>query len=85
MSVTVEVCYKASDSTQRDCAQPATQRCSPSGTYQREHCLAIVTARTIITPLTPIISSIIPSIPLSSTSIGPIEYACPNQLRTSCP
>jgi hypothetical protein len=28
----------------------------------------------------------VPSVTLSSTSIGPIEYACPNPVRTStCP
>jgi Flp pilus assembly protein TadG len=83
----IDVCFKTYDSTQRNCAQPNTDRCVASGApYQREHCLAIVTTRKAFTPMTPIISTIVPTITLTSTSIGPIDYACPNQIRTStCP
>ncbi|HVM30294.1 MAG TPA: TadE family protein [Candidatus Limnocylindrales bacterium] len=83
----IDVCFKSATSLQRDCAAPAADACAPSGTYQREHCLAIVTTRAVFTPVTPLIGQFVnPPITLSSTSIGPIEYACPNQIRTTtCP
>jgi Flp pilus assembly protein TadG len=82
----IDVCYKTPDSLERDCTQPAVDRCVPSGMYQREHCLAIVTTRSSFAPMTPLVNSVVPSFTVSSTSIGPIEYACPNQIRTStCP
>ncbi len=48
-------------------------------------CLASVTARTTFVPITPIISAIIPSLSLSSTSVGPIEYVCPRTGYPDCP
>lgn len=40
-------------------------------------CLAVVTVTYSFVPITPIISSIVPSIALSSTSKQPVEFICP--------
>jgi hypothetical protein len=37
------------------------------------------------TPITPVISIIWPSIPLTSTSVGHIDYVCPSGVQTTCP
>jgi Flp pilus assembly protein TadG len=65
----IDVCFKASNSLERDCAN-ATDACAPA----RVGCLAIVSSRTAFQPLTPVISSIVNVIPLSSTSIGLVEH-----------
>ena len=47
--------------------------------------MAIVTARVSYAPMTPLIGQIWSSISLSSTSVGPIEYVCPEIGLTTCP
>lgn len=65
-------------------SDPATAGCS-GATPRCLGCLASVTTRTTFVPITPIISTIIPSLTLSSTSVGPIEYVCPRTGQSSCP
>ncbi len=48
-------------------------------------CLVSVTTRSTFVPITPIISAIVPSLSLSSTSVGPIEYVCPRSGNPDCP
>jgi Flp pilus assembly protein TadG len=79
----VDVCFKTSTSTQTNCAAPAVQDC-PQSTRQIG-CLALVTARTTYTPMTPFISLIWRNITLTSTSTAPIEYVCPDTGVTTCP
>lgn len=50
-----------------------TTTCSPRAVG----CLAVVTTQATFQPITPIISSIVGSIPLTSTSTEPIEFVCP--------
>lgn len=47
-------------------------------------CLAVVTASSTFRPLTPIISSIVSAIPLSSTSTEPVEFVCPVDTALPC-
>lgn len=63
-------------------SDPAAPRCGGASCLG---CLASVTTRTTFVPITPIISTIIPSLTLSSTSVGPIEYVCPRTGQSSCP
>ena len=68
----VSACFKTSTTLLRDCTAPSTDLCQPL----RPGCLAIVTADLVYDPITPVLGQIVGSIPLSSTSISPIEYAC---------
>lgn len=77
----VDVCFKTGATTQRDCSNMATDACSPV----QIGCLAIVTSRISYEPITPIINSIVPTIQLASTSIGPVEYVCPTPSKPNCP
>jgi hypothetical protein len=77
------VCFKTEDSTQTNCASPSTDNCSSD--VRVIGCLAIVTASVTYTPITPVISLFWPSIALSSTSVGPIDYVCPSGSQTTCP
>ena len=79
----VSVCFKTPSSTQTNCASPATDNCTSSNRVIG--CLAIVTASMTYVPMTPVISLLMPSISLSSTSIGPIDYVCPSGTSTTCP
>jgi Flp pilus assembly protein TadG len=74
-SADVTVCYTGETSTALDCS--SAPPCEP----MRVGCLAIVTVDLAYVPLTPIISDIIGSIPLSSTSIAPVESLC----ESGCP
>lgn len=79
----VTVCFKTQDSSQSDCSSPTTDNC-PSST-RVIGCLAIVTASMLYSPMTPVISILWPSIPLTSTSVGHIDYVCPSGTQTTCP
>lgn len=79
----VSVCFKTSDTNQKDCSSPSTDNCPSSDRVIG--CLAIVTASLSYTPMTPVISTFWSSIALTSTSIGPIEYVCPYETQATCP
>jgi Flp pilus assembly protein TadG len=82
------VSVRNSTTTQTDCttANQSTDTCTPdaNGDYTIG-CLAFVTVKTTFTPLTPVVSSIVGTINLSSTSVGPIEYVCPYTGHATCP
>jgi Flp pilus assembly protein TadG len=71
-SVTATVSYMA---------PTATTSCSPV----QVGCLAVVTTSYTFRPITPIISSIVGAIPLSSTSTEPVEFVCPQTASTCVP
>jgi Flp pilus assembly protein TadG len=77
----VQVCFKATDSTDEDCDPPNVDACSDL----EIGCLAFVTAKTQFRPLTPIISTLVGTLDLSSTSVGPVEYVCPTATHPACP
>jgi Flp pilus assembly protein TadG len=76
------VCFKKATTTQTSCSS-STDDCPSSDRVIG--CLAIVTASVSYVPMTPVISIFLPSISLSSTSIGPIDYVCPSEGKTTCP
>ena len=78
----VTVCFKTSSTTLRNCADPSADSC---GSSQAIGCLAIVTSSTNFSLITPLLSSFLPAVQLSSTSIGPIEYVCPTTTNSTCP
>ena len=77
----VTVCFKTSSTTLRNCANPSADSCSSL----RIGCFAIVTSSTNFSLITPLLSSFLPTVQLSSTSIGPIEYVCPTGTLSACP
>lgn len=79
----VDVCFKTSSSTQTSCANPTTDNCPQSTRVLG--CLAVVQTTLNYQPMTPVISLIWSSIPLSSTSVLTIEYVCPTGTATACP
>jgi Flp pilus assembly protein TadG len=79
----VTVCFKTADSTQSNCSSPTTDNC-PAAT-RVIGCLAIVTASMSYAPITPVLSLFWPSISLTSTSVGYIDYVCPTGTVTTCP
>jgi Flp pilus assembly protein TadG len=79
----VSVCFKTADTSQTDCSSPSTDNCPSSDRVIG--CLAIVTTTLTYVPMTPVISTFWSTIALSSTSIGPIEYVCPNESKVTCP
>lgn len=79
----VSVCFKTDETTQKNCNSPSTDNC-PQAT-RVIGCLAIVTTTLTYAPMTPILSTLVPSIALSSTSVQAIEYVCPNDTTTTCP
>lgn len=78
----VSVCFKESDTDERDCSS-TTDNCAQADRVIG--CLAIVGTQLSYTPMTPVIGSIVGSVPLGSTSIQPIEYVCPAAGVSSCP
>jgi len=78
----VDVCFKTSSSGQTSCASIGTDNCPRRA--RDIGCLAIVRTHVNYAPMTPIISIFWSSIPLSSTSIEPIEYVCPVSPATVC-
>jgi Flp pilus assembly protein TadG len=79
----VQVCFKTSETTQRDCSSPTTDNCPPASRVIG--CLAIVTASVSYVPMTPVISNLWSSISLTSTSVESIEYVCPYETKVTCP
>lgn len=79
----VDVCFKTAMTTQSSCSNPSTDNCPQSARVLG--CLAFVEAHMSYQPMTPVISMIWSSIPLSSTSVGTIEYVCPEGTATQCP
>lgn len=79
----VSVCYKTSETAERDCSSPTTDNC-PSAS-RTIGCLAIVTTSLSYVPMTPVISVFWSSIALTSTSVEPIEYVCPYGTKVTCP
>ena len=78
----VDVCFKVSDTNQTDCSSTATDNCPQS--TRVIGCLALVKTHISYVPMTPIISTIFPSLSLSSLSVGAIEYVCPEGTATEC-
>jgi Flp pilus assembly protein TadG len=48
-------------------------------------CLAVVEITTSYRPITPIVSSFLTAIPITTRSVNPIEYVCPTPSRSTCP
>ena len=78
----VDVCFKTALSSQTSCASTADN--CPQSTRVLG-CLAIVRTNLTYRPMTPVISMIWSTIPLTSTSVGSIEYVCPSGTLSSCP
>jgi Flp pilus assembly protein TadG len=78
----ITVCFKDYDSNLTNCNSTADD-CPQNDRFIG--CLAIVEVDVSYSPMTPVIGSIVGSIPMSSTSIQPIEYVCPYDTATSCP
>lgn len=79
----VSVCFKTDETTQKNCNSPTTDNCpQPTRTIG---CLAIVTTTLTYVPITPVLSTLFSSIPMTSTSIQAIEYVCPYDTATTCP
>jgi Flp pilus assembly protein TadG len=78
----VDVCFKTATSSQVSCST-AADNCPQSTRVLG--CLAIVRANLIYRPMTPFVSLIWSTIPLTSTSIGSIEYVCPSGTGSTCP
>jgi Flp pilus assembly protein TadG len=77
----VDVCFKTGDSTSTDCSSSSGD--CPQVTREIG-CLAIVRAHVSYAPMTPVVALLMSSINLSSTSVAPIEYVCPEGTATSC-
>ncbi|CAN5759738.1 hypothetical protein BH24CHL6_BH24CHL6_12740 [soil metagenome] len=75
----VEVCFHAPGAIDTDCSGDDT--CGPPRALG---CLAYVEVSTTYTPITPLIGNLIGTIDLDSTSVGPIEYVCPNPANPTC-
>lgn len=71
--VTVTVGYK--DPT--GATDPTDITSMPTCNPVQVGCLAVVTTSYTFRPITPVISSIVGTIPLSSTSTEPVEFVCP--------
>jgi Flp pilus assembly protein TadG len=78
----VDVCFKIAFSSQTDCTNPSVDNC-PQNT-RTIGCLAYVKTHVSYNPLTPGISTLFPSLALTSTSVGAIEYVCPEGTLTEC-
>ena len=78
----VDVCFKIAFTSQTDCSNPSVDNCPQNA--RTIGCLALVKTHVSYTPLTPVISTLFPSLALSSTSVGSIEYVCPEGTLTEC-
>ncbi len=80
----VHVCFYVSTTLQTTCAASpfVADQCTSPPTIG---CLAFVTTSTTFRPITPIISSIVPTFTMNSTSVGPIENVCPTTSHPACP
>jgi Flp pilus assembly protein TadG len=81
-SANVDVCFKTADSSLSTCSSATADNCPQS--TRAIGCLAIVTTHVSYQPMTPVISLLFNSIALSSTSVGSIEYVCPESPATAC-
>lgn len=81
-SSNVDVCFKLTTSSQTNCAS-STDNCPQAD--RTIGCLAFVRTHVDYTPMTPVISLIWSSIPISSTSVAAIEYVCPEGVASTCP
>ena len=81
-SSNVDVCFKDPYTSEVDCSDPSAEPCANPLVIG---CLAIVKAHMSFTPITPVISIFFSSVPLSSTSVEPIEYVCPYGIQMTCP
>jgi Flp pilus assembly protein TadG len=79
----VTVCFKTDDSAQTNCSSPTTDNCPEAARVIG--CVAIVTVSLAYVPITPVIGTLLGSIPLASTSVQAIEYVCPYAAKTTCP
>jgi Flp pilus assembly protein TadG len=83
----VKVCFKSATTAQVDCSN-STDDCSAS---LEIGCLAFVTSNTQFNLVTPGLSGLFKlfsrssTVPMSSTSVGPIEYVCPTASQPTCP
>lgn len=77
----VDVCFKTPTSTLTSCSSSADNCTSAT---REIGCLAIVRTHLSYAPMTPVLALIMSSISLSSTSIEPIEYVCPESGQTTC-
>jgi Flp pilus assembly protein TadG len=77
----VDVCFKTATSTLTSCAS-STNNCTSA--VRSIGCLAIVRTHISYAPMTPVIALLFSTINLSSTSIEPIEYVCPEDGATTC-
>jgi Flp pilus assembly protein TadG len=78
----VDVCFKTAFTSQTDCSSPSIDNC-PQIT-RTIGCLALVKAHVSYGVMTPVVSSFLPSLSLSSVSVLPIEYVCPEGTLTEC-
>ncbi len=78
----IDVCYKDYDSNLTSCSSSA-DNCPQTDRFIG--CLAIVQTELTYVPMTPIVGALVGSIPMTSTSIQPIEYVCPADSATTCP
>jgi Flp pilus assembly protein TadG len=77
----VDVCFKSPTSTQTSCSA-STDDCALA--TREIGCLAIVRTHVAYAPMTPVVSLFLSTINLSSTSIEPIEYVCPEYGASAC-
>jgi len=80
-SSNVDVCFKTADSSSTNCGS-SSGNCPQSTRYIG--CLAVVTTHVSYAPMTPVIALLMRSISLSSTSVEPIEYVCPEDTASTC-
>ena len=80
-STNVDVCFKTATSSQTSCSS-GSDNCTSS--VRSIGCLAIVRTHVSYAPMTPVIALLFSTINLSSTSIEPIEYVCPEDGATTC-
>jgi Flp pilus assembly protein TadG len=77
----VDVCFKTATSSLTSCSS-GSDNCTSS--VRSIGCLAIVRTHFSYAPMTPVVALLMSTISLSSTSIEPIEYVCPEDGLTTC-
>ena len=75
----IDVCFKTDTSSVTSCSG-GTACANPLVVG----CLAVVVVHVDYSAMTPIIGNLIGTIPMSSTSIEPIESVCPSTVRPAC-
>jgi len=85
----VKVCFKASTMvTQAEltCSNTtASTLCNGGVAPKLIGCLAVVETQSTFKALTPVISNIVGTIPITSRSVNPIEYVCDVPTNAACP